>query len=147
MTSTAALLTYASPKLGAVPYSPADVVRFERGLPGFEGLLDYLVVTRDECAPFVFLAALHDPEVALPLLPLALAAGPEAGRIAAGAVAAAGVDPDGTIACYAVVVIGLDAREMVANLRAPVLIDLDRCRGVQVILGDDSLAVAAPLGP
>lgn len=146
-------MSYDSPKLGPVVYGPDDVIRFADGIPGFEHLRDFLVVTRDECAPFVFLASLEEPEVAIPLLPLALAAGPSAGEIAAQvaghALATAGV-PTGAggadVVCYAVVAIGLDAREVVVNLRAPVLVNLDARHGCQVILADENLPVAAPLG-
>jgi flagellar assembly factor FliW len=54
-------LIHHSAKLGDVPYAPTDVVHFVQGLPGFERLHDFLVVTRDECAPIVFLASLDDP--------------------------------------------------------------------------------------
>ena len=138
-----------SPTLGFVVYGDDDVVRFDQGLPGFETLRDFLIVTRDECAPFVFLASLTDPDVALPLLPLALAAGADAPGLAGEALAALGeLPPAGSnpaIAAYAVVVIGPEAREIVANLRAPVVVDLERRRGAQVILADDRLPVAAPL--
>ena len=143
--TTATLLTYRSAQLGDVPYTVDDVVRFPEGIPGFEHLHDYLVITRDECTPFVFLAALDDPEVALPLLPLALAAGPEG----AGDVHALLRQPAGlgdTLACYTVVSIGPDAREVIVNLRAPVVIDLDARRGSQVIVPDETLPVSAPIG-
>jgi flagellar assembly factor FliW len=144
--TTATLLTYRSEKLGDVPYSPEDVVRFPAGVPGFEHLQEFLVVTREECAPFVFLAALADPEVALPLLPLAYAASAGGGvpvdvRAALEDEARGG----GTLACYTVVSIGPDAREVIVNLRAPVVIDLDARRGSQVIVPDETLPLSTTL--
>jgi flagellar assembly factor FliW len=144
--TTATLLTYRSEKLGDVPYSLDDIVRFPDGVPGFEHLQEFLVVTREECAPFVFLAALADPQVALPLLPLAFAAGAEGGvpvdvRAALQNEARSG----GTLACYTVVSIGPDAREVIVNLRAPVVIDLDARRGSQVIVPDETVPLSATL--
>jgi flagellar assembly factor FliW len=135
----------ASAKLGPVAYQPEDVIRFPRGLPGFEELREFLLVSRRECAPFVFLAALEDAEVALPLLPLALLA-PGAVAAAEQAAGALGDGLDGRRACYAVVSIGPEARTVLANLRAPVVLALDARRGAQVILGDESLPVAHQLG-
>ena len=143
MTTT---LIHDSPKLGEVPYENGDVIRFDRGLPGFEQLREFLVVTRQECAPFVFLASIEEPEVALPLLPLGLIAGPEAVDNVTEAAAFLRDDPGSLIATYAVVSIGREARSMIANLRAPVVLDLDARRGAQVIMGDESLPVAAPIG-
>lgn len=130
-----------SPKLGCVPYSAADVIRFPHGLPGFEHLHDFLLVTRDECVPFVFLASLEDLQVTLPLLPWTLAGGQHV----------LGVEPfrtadDGTdamVAAYAVVSIGPQGREVAANLRAPVVVNLDAQLGRQVILTDESLPLTA----
>jgi flagellar assembly factor FliW len=135
-----------SPKLGEVPYDPADVIRFAEGLPGFEHLRDFLVVTRQECAPFVFLASIEAPAVALPLLPLGLVGDSTAVGAVTDAAAFLRRDADSMLAAYAVVSIGREARSMIANLRAPVVIDLDARRGAQVILGDESLPVAASIG-
>ena len=136
-------LTFRSPELGDVPYRAADVVRFPQGLPGFERLREFLIVTREECAPFVFLASLEEPTVALPLLPWTVAAGPHAAALPASGRAPAGPGP--AIACYAVVSISAQGREVVANLRAPVLVDLDDRTGRQVILADESLPLTAPV--
>jgi flagellar assembly factor FliW len=148
--ATCESLILSSPKLGPIPYGPEDVVRFEEGLPGFEGLREFLIVTRDECAPFVFLASVTDTAVALPLLPLALAAGEDAPSLTGEALAALGdrvpgAGPASSIAAYVVVAIGPEAREILANLRAPVVVDLDSRHGAQVVLADDRLPVAAPL--
>jgi len=146
--TTATLLTYRSAKLGDVPYTADDIVAFPDGIPGFEHLHEFLVVTRDECAPFVFLAALHDPEVALPLLPLALAAGPDGAGVPVDVRSALRSQEGiaGTLACYTVVSIGPDAHELIVNLRAPVVIDLDARRGSQVIVPDETLPVSASIG-
>ena len=144
--TTATLLTYRSEKLGDVPYSLDDIVRFPDGVPGFEHLQEFLVVTREECAPFVFLAALADPQVALPLLPLAYAAGAEGGvPVDVSAALQTEARSGGTLACYTVVSIGPDAREVIVNLRAPVVIDLDARRGSQVIVPDETVPLSATL--
>ena len=136
-------LTFRSPELGDVPYRATDVVRFPQGLPGFERLRDFLIVTREECAPFVFLASLEEPTVALPLLPWTVAAGAHAAALPRGGRETASAGP--VIACYAVVSIGAQGREVIANLRAPVLVDLDDRTGRQVILADESLPLTAPV--
>jgi flagellar assembly factor FliW len=137
-------LTFRSPELGDVPYRATDVVRFPQGLPGFERLRDFLIVTREECAPFVFLASLEEPTVALPLLPWTVAAGAHAAALPGGG-GRESAGPGPAIACYAVVSIGAQGREVIANLRAPVLVDLDDRTGRQVILADETLPLTAPV--
>jgi flagellar assembly factor FliW len=136
-------LLYRSPKLGDVPYGADDVVQFPQGLPGFEHLREFLLVTREECQPFVLLAALKDPEVTLPLIPLAPAtlglATPTPALESLGRAAEDG------LGYYAVVSIGPEAREIIANLRAPIVVNVDTRLGCQVILPDETLPLAAPL--
>jgi flagellar assembly factor FliW len=130
-----------SPKLGSVPYSAVDVIRFPHGLPGFEHLREFLLVTRDECAPFVFLASLEDLQVTLPLLPWALAGGQHI--LAAEDFRTPDDETDAMVVPYAVVSIGPQGREVAANLRAPVVVNLDARLGRQVILADESLPLTA----
>ncbi len=142
-TLTEATLIHRSSKLGEVPYGPGDVIRFPQGLPGFERLREFLLVTREECQPFVLLASLEDPEVTLPLVPLVPGTlGLAAPAEALGCLGRAG---DDALGYYAVVSIGLEAREIIANLRAPVVVNLDTRLGCQVILPDETLPLAARL--
>jgi flagellar assembly factor FliW len=144
MTATIAPLVCRSPKLGDISYSREDLIRFPQGLPGFEQLRDFLLVTREECDPFVFLTSLERPEVALPLIPLALATGSLA--TLADSLAPLGRPGEGATVHYAVVSIGLQASDVIVNLRAPVVVNLDSRLGRQVILPDERLPVDARLG-
>lgn len=144
MIETISELILRSPKLGDVTYTVDDVVRFPQGIPGFETLREFLLVSRDECAPFVFLASLDKPEVALPLLPLAVAAaGIAPVTVMVGSLGEAVTDD--AMGYYAVVSIGVDAQDVVVNLRAPVVVNLDTRLGCQVILADETLPVGARL--
>jgi flagellar assembly factor FliW len=136
-------LVFRSPKLGDVTYGPDDVIRFPQGLPGFEALREFLLVTREECEPFVFLAALEKPEIALPLMPLA----PATIGVAAPADLLAPLGPagDNALGYYAVVTIARDAAHVQANLRAPVVVNLDTRLACQVILSDERLPLDARL--
>jgi flagellar assembly factor FliW len=132
--------TLRSPKLGPISYRPQDVIRFPEGLPGFESLTRFLLVTRPQCEPIVFLTSLDRPEVALPLLPPFLA---QAGWTPP-------LEPRGgthhdELAWYAVVIIAPEAEAIIANLRAPIRIDLRDRIGRQLVLDDERLPLGAPL--
>lgn len=135
--------TLRSPKLGPITFRPHDVIHFPEGLPGFESLTRFLLVTRTECQPFVFLTALERPEVALPLLPPVLAqpgwTPPIDPPWAAG--------PD-DVAWYAVVIIAPKGEAIVANLAAPIVVNLRERVGRQVVLDEESgtpdVSLAAP---
>lgn len=132
--------TLRSPKLGPISFRPNDVIHFPEGLPGFESLTKFLLVTRTECEPFVFLTALERPEIALPLLPPLL--------IQPGWTPP--VEPPGPtgaddLAWYAVVLIAPKAETIMANLRAPILINLRDRLGRQVVLDDERFPLSAPV--
>lgn len=146
MSEPAGSLTLSSVKLGDVPYTSQDVIHFPLGIPGFEQLKRFLLVTREECAPFIFLTALETPDVALPLLPFALATDAPTPALPDEATTHLGETQGATIGWYSVVAIGVEAHDVVANLRAPVIVNLDTRRGCQVILDDESLPLCAPLG-
>lgn len=142
MTVMATTLVHESPKLGEVPYAPEDVVRFPQGLPGFERLREFLLVTREECAPFIFLASLERPEVALPMMPLL----PELIGVGADAMPAMlGRAGRNGVVYHAVVTFGPDGRQVRANLRAPVVVNLDTRLGCQVVLPDETLPLDAEI--
>src|SRR5205809_932964 len=132
-----------SPKLGDFSYGTEDVIRFPQGIAGFEQLREFVLLARDECDPFIFLAALEQPEVALPLVPVA--PGTLDVRPSRAAFASLGQRTQAPIAYYAVASIRPNGGEIGVNLRAPIVINLDTRLGCQVILPDETLPMAAQL--
>lgn len=112
---------------------------FPGGLPGLPGVERFALVARPASAPFVFLAAGGRPRVMLPLLPLGDAAAwlPAAGR----ALNRLGLGP--AQRAYAVAAIGRGGRPVTVNLRAPIVIDLAARTGLQRLLDDPRLPLAA----
>jgi flagellar assembly factor FliW len=108
-------------------------------LPGFPGPDQFVLLARAASAPFVFLVAKAEPRVVLPMLPLASVEPllPSAGR----ALAQLRLEPAGR--AYAVAAIGLGGRPVTVNLRAPVVIDVAARTGLQRILDDPRLPLAA----
>ncbi|HXG15804.1 MAG TPA: flagellar assembly protein FliW [Calidithermus sp.] len=114
-------------------------VRFPGGLPGLPGPERFALVARAASAPFVFLVAGGRPRVTLPLLPLQDVAAwvPAAGR----ALESLGLGP--VQRAYAVAAIGRGGRPVTVNLRAPVVVDLATRTGLQRLLDDPRLPLAA----
>lgn len=114
-------------------------VWFPGGLPGLPGVERAALVTRTASAPFVFLVARGPAPVTLPLLPLQDVAAwvPAAGR----ALESLGLGP--VQRAYAVAAIGRGGRPVTVNLRAPVVVDLATRTGLQRLLDDPRLPLAA----
>jgi len=143
MTTLDTALVYRSPKLGDFSYATEDVIRFPQGIAGFEQLQQFVLLARDECDPFIFLAALDRPEVALPLVPVTPATLDV--RPSRAALASLGQPTEAAVAYYAVASMSENGGDIGVNLRAPIVINLDTRLGCQVILPDETLPIAAQL--
>ena len=141
MTPLETALVYRSPKLGDFSYGTEDVIRFPQGIAGYEQLRQFVLLARDECAPFMFLAALDRPDVALPLVPVA----PATLDVRPSRAALASLPTDAPITYYAVASIRPNGGEIGVNLRAPIVINPETRLGCQVILPDETLPIAAQL--
>ena len=118
--------------IGPVAYNDSSLLHFPAGLPAFEQCRRFLLLERDEVAPFLFLQSADDPGLSFPLLP-------------AHAVDGAYLHPDledddrarlGPLSepplCYFVVTIHPGA-EPTANLLAPIVVNWPARRGVQAV--------------
>ncbi|MZP29475.1 flagellar assembly protein FliW [Heliobacterium undosum] len=52
-----------SSRFGTVEFHPEDVIRFEKGLPGFEKEKRFILIPYEEKGPFFFLRSLDNPEL------------------------------------------------------------------------------------
>jgi len=122
-----------SPRLGPIVFDSEQVIRFPAGLPAFEDETEFLLVAREATAPVVFLQSVLRPELAFITLPVTAVApdynlglSPEDHRQLGG-------EPDaGSLLALAIVTVGPERRPT-ANLLAPVVIDLARRRGAQLL--------------
>jgi flagellar assembly factor FliW len=133
-----------STRFGSIEIAPHRVIELDGGLVGIGGTR-YALLAPSENAPFLWLHSLEDGALALPvtnparffpefrleLLPQ------DAARLGPGA--------DGTCEVYVTVCASPDISEVVANLRAPIVIRARR--GAQVINQAPGMALRAPLFP
>ena len=142
--------TLACPDLGRFHFEDEEVIRFPEGLPAFESLKRFVLAQREEFSPFVFLVSVDSPSVRFVCAPAGLidpayrfeiapGDGVEAG-LASGIYTADSRDP----LLLAIVTLP-ESAPATANLAAPVVIDLERHWGTQVILPATTYSHATPL--
>ncbi|MEE8586945.1 MAG: flagellar assembly protein FliW, partial [Acidobacteriota bacterium] len=56
-------------RFGEISFDPEDIVGFEEGMPGFEGLKRFVLIESQDFAPMKFFQAVDDPNISFPLLP------------------------------------------------------------------------------
>ncbi|MBN9656693.1 MAG: flagellar assembly protein FliW [Acidobacteria bacterium] len=136
---------------GEVSFPEACVLHFERGLPGFEHETEFVSISREDCAPLIFLQSVATPKlcfVTVPVLPLCadytIDLQPhERLALRLPADCAAGIGPD--IACLAIVSVSEDGPPT-ANLMAPLVIHVPAGRAMQIIQDNPAYALRHPIG-
>ncbi len=115
------------------------------GLPGFEEHRQFILESRAEMRPFLWLRSVDDPELALPVISCLLLKKQVQLHISKEELSLIGSPTEDDIAPY--YILRVDSKEgiITANTRAPVIINTKSMQGRQVILGRDDLVVDEPL--
>lgn len=136
---------------GTVTFSEGSVIRFERGLPGFEQEKEFVSIAREDCEPLIFLQSLRTEKlcfVTMPVLPLCAdyRIDPQADELEA-----LGLPPGqtarigGELACLTILSVTEDGPPT-ANLMAPLVIHVPAGRAVQIIQSDPAYELRHPIG-
>jgi flagellar assembly factor FliW len=119
-------------------YAEEDVIRFPRGIYGFEDHAEFILVRQNDLEPLVFLQSLHDAGLCLPALPVRtvcpdyqLSMQPE-DLETLGLPRTAKPEIGETLVCLAILRVHEDGVPT-ANLLAPVVVALPQGLGVQAI--------------
>ncbi len=134
-----------SRRFGSVLVAEEEIVRFPEGLPGFEELREFLLLSPPDLTPVQFLVALQDPEISFPLLAAGLCLAGYAPRLDAGDLGGLGTADASGLAIYAILTFHPEGEEVTANLRAPILINPAARIGRQMTLVDSTYSLRHPL--
>lgn len=138
-------LTINTSRFGPLTIDEKDIIVFYKGIPGFPQLRRFIYLDRGaEDGPFGWLQALDDAEVAFIVIdPLVLQ--PQY-QVAATVEMVADLDitQSEQVQVLAIVTLTDDLATATANLRAPLLINVDKRLGQQLVL-EDALPVRHPI--
>lgn len=128
--------------------APARAITFVEPLAGFESETDFQLVPIDESGVLASLRSAHDPELRFVVSPAQVFFSDYATAlmpVLAGPVTRALDCDEGRLELYVVLTVAESLLASTANLRAPLVVDADTGRAVQVILDDASLPLHQPL--
>jgi flagellar assembly factor FliW len=134
-----------STRFGRLEVPEEKVLAFPDGLLGFEGCRRFVILEHAPDTPFKWLQCLDDPDVAFVILsPLEFlpAYGVELGR---DDVAKLGLQEPDEVALYVLVVIPEEPADMTANLQGPLVLNVERRLGRQVVLADGRYQTRTPI--
>ncbi len=116
-------------------------LEFPAGLPGFEEHKQFILESRAEMRPFLWLRSVDDPEVALPIISCLLLKKQVLPHISKEELSLIGSPAQDDVAPYYVLRVDPKEGTITANTRAPVIINAKTMQGRQVILDQDDLRV------
>ena len=120
--------TIKTPHFGELEIDKSHIFEFPEGMLGFENLQSFVLISEVETEPFKWLISLDKPDIGFPLLsPWYLDVNYKPGR---------GIDLDRQVV-FVVITLEDQKGYMTANLKAPVITDVDSQEGEQIIIPSD----------
>ncbi|MGI6704574.1 MAG: flagellar assembly protein FliW [Clostridia bacterium] len=131
---------------GEIEFDEKDIIRFERGLLGFEEIKKYILIDNPETGGiFKWLQAADRPEPAFVVMnPYYICADYEF-DIPNGTVNKLGIEKPEDIVVLTIVVVPEDISKMTTNLKAPLIINTRNNKAEQLVLEDDRYSLKHPV--
>lgn len=123
-----------SPIHGKMTYENDEIIHFEKGLPGFNGLKKYVIKQVDEESPFSILQSIEDKEIGFIIIsPFFIKDNYEI-EISDEIIKNLKLNGPDEALLYSIVTLNSKIEEITANLRAPLVINIKNKKGEQYIL-------------
>ncbi|MBP2071900.1 flagellar assembly protein FliW [Thermoanaerobacterium butyriciformans] len=130
---------------GVVSYNEEDVLHFDEGIPGFEGLKSFILLSSEEFTPFKWLQSLDDTDIAFVIIdPKAIIKDYNV-ELDEETVKLLDIKNLNHILVFAIVVIPDEIEKMTANLKAPIIINAENNKGMQILLDNDEYMIKHPI--
>ncbi|MEE9162325.1 MAG: flagellar assembly protein FliW [Candidatus Neomarinimicrobiota bacterium] len=123
----------------------SEPLQFAAGLPGFEEHKIFVLESREDLRPFLWLRSTVDSEVALPVISSFLLKTSVLPLLSKEHLKLIGDPAMEHVAPYYILRVEADKNSITVNTKAPLIIRTDTGQGHQVILDNDELQFDAPL--
>ncbi|MCB0355751.1 MAG: flagellar assembly protein FliW [Bdellovibrionales bacterium] len=132
-------------RFGSVELTDEDILTFPEGLLGFTGLRKFVLLDDPNDEIFAWMQSCENPGIAFPILEPELFAGSytvELSRLDLEIIEATKQD---NMRYFSIVTIPEDPTQMTANLKAPIVINVNKRKARQCVLQDNNLAIREPI--
>lgn len=127
-------------RLGELEVDENDIIYFEEGLPGFENLKKFIILTLKETYPIMWLVSLEDELVSFPIIEPKLVKIDYEVKIPQELGEKLGIKSEDEAAVFSIMTIPHDNPEdATINLKAPIIVSKTSNRGIQYILDNYDL--------
>ncbi len=131
-------------KLGIFDITEKETITFENGIPGFEALKNFSLVSRADTEPIKWLVSIEDENVALPVVDPWLLVSDYSFNLEEEELEMLGGPQKENLLILSV--IDLHTENVTVNLMAPIVINLEKAVGIQTVLNDTGYSTRYPVG-
>ena len=129
-------------KLGEMDLSEKEIITFEEGIPGFDHLRKFAIVSVARTEPIKWLVSLEDKDVALPIIDPWIVRLDYHVDISEKDVQDLDIEKDEDVSVWCVVVIPKDKPDdATINLLAPIVVNMKNGKAKQIIMETDEYTI------
>ncbi|HDL78979.1 MAG TPA: flagellar assembly protein FliW [Bacteroidetes bacterium] len=126
---------------GTLEINPDETIHFPRGIPGFESCRHFAIFDTADMKPFRWLICLDDSQTGFVIIDPLLFCADYYPKLFNSDLSETGYSKSDRISLYAIVTISNDPKESTANLQGPLLINLTKKMGKQIVVVDERYSV------
>lgn len=126
---------------GELEISDKDVLIFDEGLPGFQDMHRYAVINDGDNPYISYLQSLEKSNICFIMIPPVFALKDYDIEISDSTVKKLGIERPEDIKLYAILTISGSFKDATANLKAPIVVNVNNNKAVQEILDDERYSI------
>lgn len=138
-------MTIHTSRFGLIAITSDDVIHFPEGLLGFNELRKFVLLDDPTDEIFAWLQSCEEPGIAFPLLEPELFTSNYSVQLTKHDMEILNLQNKEGVRSFAIITIPQDPTQMTANLKAPIVINVQKRLARQCVLQDNSLAIREPI--
>lgn len=130
---------------GDIEVPQNKVIHFKGGIPGLDCMRRCFLVKVEETMPIYWLQSVEDGAVAVPVINPLVVNSAYAPQVEDSVLAELALEREEDLLIVNVAVVPPDIQRMTANMAAPILINIERNLGCQILLNDGAYPMRLPI--
>ncbi|MCF0147956.1 MAG: flagellar assembly protein FliW [Clostridium sp.] len=130
-----------SPIHGTIVYEVDEIITFEKGVPGFQDLKSFIIKEVGEDSPFSILQSIEDKEIGFILISPFLVNDKYEIDLSKEIINNLKIESPDEVLLYSIVTLSSNMKEITANLKAPIIINLNTKKAEQYIIDKDTYKI------
>lgn len=130
---------------GTIGFEEKDIIRFNKGIPGFEDLREFVIFSVEGNEVFKILHSIEDKDVGIIVInPFDFAVDYEV-ALPENTLKTLKIEEESDVLMLNTVTLSSNINSITVNLRAPIIINIKKDLGEQIILQDEKYPIKYPL--